>query len=322
MLRKIESNLIFNNKRDYKLITPCCSKINRTGGFVNWKGIDSRFGFCNYCGKTTLPRVIFQDEYGNDRAKNQNVKSFDSVKAFNLKSSDNFQKKDEPVAKKNFINEKIIWKYFNVNPENKLLTYLRRTYGNQIVNEVKEMYALGTYDDSGTMFWTINKDFKVQKLKVVHYGLDGKRQNKFGVPYNNENGFHYCLFGEHLLKDKYKNIQRIVLVESEKTALVGAIVLPKYTWLAYGGLNGLTRSKVEVLKGYKKVLVIPDFSSNAINVMQKNIHQYRNIGVDIKMWDLTNGMTDEERKNKGIYNDDIEDILRNMTSEVYNDILI
>lgn len=321
MLKKIENNLLFSNKRDYKLITPCCKKLNKTGGFVNWKNIDSQFGYCNYCGITTLPPTIYEDDHGNRFIWNDDTKGFNSTSLLIKKPNNSCFQQTKESIKKSFINENIVWKHFDKAPENNLLKYLRKTYCNQSVNEVKEMYAIGTYNDSGTMFWTINKDLEVQKLKVAYYNLKGKRQNHFRVPFKNENGYHFCLFGEHLLIDKLKNKQKIVLVESEKTAVVGAIVLPKYTWLAYGGLNGLTRSKAEVLQGYKRVLVIPDFSYNALNTMKKKVIELKKIGVDIKIWDLTNGMSDEEKNNHGIYNDDLEDVIRNMESETYKNLI-
>lgn len=40
-------------------------------------------------------------------------------------------------------------------------------------------------------------------------------------------------FGEHLLQDKVN--ANVALVESEKTAVICALLLPEYIWLATGG---------------------------------------------------------------------------------------
>jgi hypothetical protein len=44
-----------------------------------------------------------------------------------------------------------------------------------------------------------------------------------------------CLFGEHLLKN---SSSPVMLVESEKTAVVMSHFIPDYIWLATGGKNG------------------------------------------------------------------------------------
>lgn len=55
-----------------------------------------------------------------------------------------------------------------------------------------------------------------------------------------------CLSGEHLLK-KYPERQ-VILVEAEKTAVIGYVCLPQFVWVAVGGKSQLG-DKVEVLHG-------------------------------------------------------------------------
>ena len=63
-----------------------------------------------------------------------------------------------------------------------------------------------------------------------------------------------CLFGEHLLA-LYPG-KPVGLVESEKTAVIAAGLMPKYIWLATGGKSGLN-DRLNVLKG-RKVIAWPD----------------------------------------------------------------
>jgi hypothetical protein len=63
-----------------------------------------------------------------------------------------------------------------------------------------------------------------------------------------------CLFGQHLL-NKYPN-KPVILVEAEKTAIIGSILCPKGIWLATGG-KGQLNDRVEVLYG-RKILAFPD----------------------------------------------------------------
>ena len=63
-----------------------------------------------------------------------------------------------------------------------------------------------------------------------------------------------CLFGEHLLRDTAK---MVAIVESEKTAIIASVYLPKFIWLACGGSEGLNPDKCKCLKG-RKVVLYPD----------------------------------------------------------------
>jgi hypothetical protein len=56
------------------------------------------------------------------------------------------------------------------------------------------------------------------------------------------------LFGEHLLRDRYKPI---ALVESEKTAIIASVYLPQFIWVAVGGMQNLNIDMIRVLKNYR-----------------------------------------------------------------------
>ncbi|TPV33224.1 hypothetical protein FJ651_09005 [Paucihalobacter ruber] len=321
MKKKVEQKMIFAKKRDYNLITPCCGKVNKNGAFQHSENFGKKFGYCFSCGKTTAPLPIWVDGNNNEFIWNNELRKFEKrFKSLDIETTSLVPKQQElPVQK--FINENEIWKHFYVEPENNLLRYLRKNYGDDKIDEVKEMYAIGTYTDGGTMFWSININNNVQKLKISYYNENGKRTNNFKVPYTNDSGYYSCLFGEHLLIKGCKS-QVVILVESEKTAIVGAILFPNhYTWLAYGGLNGLTESKGEVLKGFEKVLIVPDFSENAVNAIQKRIDLLNHQGFNLKIWNLVSGIDDENLKKLGLYNCDLEDIFRNQENPIFNSLL-
>src|SRR5690606_12784869 len=67
-----------------------------------------------------------------------------------------------------------------------------------------------------------------------------------------------CLFGEHLLRG---NNNPVAIVESEKTAVVASMYLPKFIWLATGGLSNLSPEKCQVLKG-RNVVLFPDLNGH------------------------------------------------------------
>jgi hypothetical protein len=308
MFTKVENNLKFTNKRNYKIVTPCCHKKNTDGKFVNYLDHEEIYGFCHSCGVATLPPTIYLNEYGEEFTWCMTENKFiqNTLSEFAVPVATNNQ---VLAIQKKYIPEIEIWSNFNTKPENNLLQFLRKNYDQKLVEDAKEVYAISTSNDGGTMFWTINKELLIQKLKIAYYDENGRRKNHFKVPYKNEDGYFSCLFGEHILGYNYYQDKTVILVESEKTAIIGYMLIPKYIWLAYGGCNGLTIQKAQVIKGFK-VIIIPDMSENALQVANKKVAELRQNGIDIKVWDMTEGKTDQQLKNDGVYNCDLEDFFR------------
>ncbi|MGJ8665074.1 MAG: DUF6371 domain-containing protein [Patiriisocius sp.] len=315
MYTKVEQHLKFNKKRDFSLITPCCGKSNRDGKFVNYVDCDSKYGYCHSCGTTINPPQIFKNENGDDFHWNSNKETFIPVLHSTISCVANSQYNRNSLncksitKKKNthkYIDFEVVTSFMSVTIENNLLNYLRCNYDNYKVDVVKQKYYIGTSKNQGTVFWSINKDGKVQKAKVSFYTLEGRRTNKFEVPYKNDDGYYSCLFGEHLLKN---NCKPIILVESEKTAIVASIEFPQYTWIGYGGINGLTVSKMKVLEN-ESIIIIPDMSENAIEIMNKKLSNFKSLNIDATIYDMTLGKSDAELKDCNLYNCDIEDVIR------------
>ena len=316
MLTKVKLDLKFNPKRNTKLITPCCNRNNKDHKFSTFLNLPDYFGKCFSCGKTTLPPTIFEDDNNLKYVWNKNLKKFEpftnSIISEQLTTTKYITKE---LPKQQFIDEAEIWESYNLEPENNLLKYLRNNYENNVVDLAKELYVLGTSKDFGTIFWQINKNLKVQKNKISYYKLNGKRTKHFKVPYKNDSGFCSCLFGEHLLSESIKKDAIIVLVESEKTAIVGQILLPKYVWLAYGGATNLTDKKINALIGYT-VLIVPDMSSSAVQIIETKLPLLLKKGINANLWDMRNGLSDEELDHKGLLGADLEDIFRSLPKQV------
>jgi hypothetical protein len=279
--------LQFAKKRDTQLITPCCKKSNKDGKFVSYKGFEGKpYGYCHSCGSTTFPNNEFKDS--------------------------NFQNsiEEKVTTKQKYINESEIWKYYSNSNQNNLISYLFEKYNGIDVKRALEYYTIGTDKNGGSIFWYISKTLKIQKSKVCFYKPNGKRTDKFYVPYKNRDGYFFCLFGEHLIVDDDRGKRILILVESEKTAIIGEILMPKYTWLAYSGINGLTNEKIKALEGHR-VIIIPDLSQNAMSIIQKKLPLLKQVCSYVDILDLRNGKSDEVLKQEGIYNDDLEDFIRN-----------
>jgi hypothetical protein len=192
--------------------------------------------------------------------------------------------------------------YFNVIPkelfeesqfgQGYLRKYLTSVFGEEI-NDTLEKYKLG-HIDGYDVFWQIDLDGKVRSGKKILYSDNGKRSGNITWVHSLWKDFELkqCLFGEHLLNGK-----TVVVVESEKTAIIGSFLHEKYTWLSCGTLHGLTEDKLEVLKG-RRVVFIPD-KGKAFKIWEKKLQEY--LEVD---WEISTFVEDCEELVEG---DDIAD---------------
>ena len=137
-------------------------------------------------------------------------------------------------------------------------------FGKERVEAVFERYYVGATPDGATVYWQLDHHGRMRAGKVMLYGPDGHRAKhvRRAVTWVNcmpeygcmERPVPLCLFGEHLLMDSDRPI---ALVESEKTALIMAIVAPQYTWLATGGKGNASDKMMWPLAG-ERVMVLPD----------------------------------------------------------------
>ncbi|RLD80322.1 MAG: hypothetical protein DRJ07_10595 [Bacteroidetes bacterium] len=319
-LDKIKLDLKFNQKRNFKLITPCCNKSNRDGKYINYMGMVDRYGYCHSCGKVSLPKQEYQDEKGEKYVWNENLEKFEKVFDTGMVNQTITEHKPIDPSKKielKYIDPSLVKESIQHQPENNLLAYIRKTYGDEKTERVINLYYLGTDAIGYTLFWNVDKNLMVRKAKAIKYDTSGKRTSKIRSPFLNEDGYKACLFGEHLLKfgDKDKDIY--VLVESEKTAIISSIILPEYWWLAYGGINGLTSDKMKVLKGFR-VLIIPDMSENAVSIIKNKLPLMMQLGIHAEIWDMIDGRSDEQLKQDLDYNNDLEDIIKKKQNNYEN----
>ena len=98
-----------------------------------------------------------------------------------------------------------------------------------------------------------------------------------------------CLFGEHLLPQHPD--KTVALVESEKTAIICAALMPQYLWLATGGKSGLTSERLSALKG-RKVIVFPD--TDAFKDWQQKIFTFPHLDIRISRLLEDNATTEEK----------------------------
>jgi hypothetical protein len=139
-------------------------------------------------------------------------------------------------------------------------------------------YRLGMSRDGGVIFWQIDPLDRVCDGKVMYYRDDCHRDHDRLPTWamSELKGFYldghpdlaaelqpaHCLFGTHLLRSHgntaaQESPKAVAVVEAEKTAVILSELYPQYLWLAAGGMNELTASKLFPLKGWR-IILFPD----------------------------------------------------------------
>lgn len=121
---------------------------------------------------------------------------------------------------------------FDINP---LYRYLTTVAGKDKTDRLFNLYKVGTSKmwNGATVFWQIDINGNVRAGKIM--GYDAKTGHRIKHPFNQVNWVHsvkrvpdfhmkQCLFGEHLLSDTSIPASTVAIVESEKTALVAALL--------------------------------------------------------------------------------------------------
>lgn len=182
------------------------------------------------------------------------------------------------------------------------LTYLRTLFPEETVQNLAKRYHLGVTKAREVIYYQIDVQGRYRGAKLVPYDpVRGKRikhtdhdvdwlhprLQKAGL-LPKDWRMSQVLFGEHLIKEDPEKL--IILVEAEKTAVIGSGYCPQYSWLATGGKTQLGE-KLNILQGHK-VLVIPDV--DAFDYWTRYFGERPYLGVKISRM-IENEATPEER---------------------------
>ena len=171
------------------------------------------------------------------------------------------------------------------------MDYLRRYFTDEALNKITADYHLGSTKKREIIFPQIDKLSMCHTGKVMNYDTDGhrvkgkidaidwlharlmKKQGKQASDFH----LRQCLFGEHLLPKRAKDI--VCLTESEKAAIIASIVFPAFVWVSCGGKQGLTPERCKALAG-RDVIVYADADAVAEwNEKIKKLDYCRNISL-------------------------------------------
>lgn len=201
---------------------------------------------------------------------------------------------------------------FDINP---LYRYLTTVAGKDKTDRLFNLYKVGTSKmwNGATVFWQIDINGNVRAGKIM--GYDAKTGHRIKEPFNQVSWVHsarkmqnyhmkQCLFGEHLLSDASISVKTVAIVESEKTALISALFIPDFIWLATGGMHGcFNDDAMQVLRG-REVILFPDLK--ATEEWQRKTIMLQSICKRATCSDLLEKMATDEQREAGL---DIADFL-------------
>ncbi|WP_373734073.1 DUF6371 domain-containing protein [Bacteroides heparinolyticus] len=165
---------------------------------------------------------------------------------------------------------------------NNLMRYLGKFFPLPDLRRVTKAYHLGSTRKGEIIFPEIDIQGRCRTGKIMQYGEDGHRvkNERDAVDWlharymrqqeKKASDFHLkqCLFGEHLLTERPDEI--VALTESEKSAIICALVFPDFVWVSCGGKHGLKPDLCKPLAG-RNILVYAD--ADAANEWREKIAQ-------------------------------------------------
>jgi len=189
----------------------------------------------------------------------------DSVKA----GAAPVRRESKPEREHVFIPDEMMSQSFNHYDQNNFALWLVKVFGEKTALELAFAYGLGTakHWPGACVFWQIDEAWRVRRGKVMLYNSETGRRVK--EPGNMVAGVHWllgmadrkpeaCLFGLHLTTaDRSKPL---AVVESEKSAIIGAGFVPEFIWMATGGKGTLNRKMLEPLQG-RRIVLFPDLGA-------------------------------------------------------------
>ena len=297
-----------------------CPKCGRRHSFTRYidsetrKYISPLVGICNRaikCGYHFPPKQFFENNPSDNEFSHTNQSANDY---FNLQ---NQFKEITPIKQ---INKIYLKKTFG--KESNFLTFLKNTFPEDVVEQVILDYFLSGTKDKSVIYWQIDLQGRIRTGKIMQYNPQTGRRikseklkvksEKPSISWVHSNlkrkgilpndwQLTQCLFGEHLIT-KYPQ-KPIMLVESEKTAIIMTCFYPCFIWLATGGLQNLKKEKIYPIRK-NNIIAYPDLKCYELwKDKAEKINQ--EIGSKIVVSHYLEELANEEQKAQGL---DIADL--------------
>jgi hypothetical protein len=182
---------------------------------------------------------------------------------------------------------------------NSFVQGLMDVFGQEEVMKAVSRYKIGTRvdRDDEVIFWQIDRDMNCRSGKVMSYDRATIRRGKtiswmHSILGLTDFNLSQCLFGEHLITSKH---DPVIVVESEKSAIIGSIVIPEFIWVATGGKSSGVVDKLKVLKGHN-ITLVPDI--DATESWKKLVEENTDLQGMVVNEYLFYVATEEQRKNQ------------------------
>jgi len=277
------------NPKVGKHICPSCNHRNVFVRYINndtKEYLDGTIGRCDRedkCGYHKKPKEFFQEHPSYQVEQPyvyQNVKS-------------------EMVQISAYIDDETVASTLGQYGSNFFVQGLIDVFGQDEVMKAVSRYKIGTRvdRDDEVIFWQFDQYMNCRSGKVISYDRATIKRGKtiswmhtiLGL---NDFNLSQCLFGEHLITSKH---DPVIVVESEKSAIIGSIVIPEFIWVATGGKSSGVADKLKVLKGHK-VTLVPDI--DATESWKKLVEENTDLqGMVVNKY-LFCVATEEQRKNQ------------------------
>ena len=217
---------------------------------------------------------------------------------------------DGPICE---LPKEYVEKTIRMEPASTFVQFMDTVLDPLIVEGLVFMYNLGVTRSGAAIFYEKDLQGRYRGGKIIQYNPATGHRIKDGTalpvnwihPLFKKRGYipedwtmTQCLYGEHLLAE-YPD-KPVILVESEKTATLGAGFMPEYVWLATGGKTQLG-DKLNVLAG-RKVIAFPDI--DAMSYWKEYFSQA--LPLDVTVVDIYEELATEEDRADQI---DIADLL-------------
>lgn len=288
-----------------------CPKCGQKACFVRYVDDQSAVAFPDYvgrcdheqsCGYHFTPKDYFRD--------NQNVvEMLNSDQKTIIASAPSMPKVTPPSFIDKSVMEQTLCRY-GINP---LYTYLAGTIDRENTERLFRLYNVGTSKkwQGATVFWQVDATGKVRGGKVM--GYDSKTGHRIKLPHphvcwvHSELGltdYHLsqCFFGEHLLP-LYPG-RTVLVVESEKTAIIATHFMPDVIWIATGGKNGCFNERTAQALAGRDVILMPDLG--VTDEWRKKLPMLTRICHSVSVSDMLEQMATDEQRSQGL---DIADFL-------------
>lgn len=254
-----------NSRPRIKVTCPACGRQKKFVRYVDTQTgrfLAEHVGKCDpifKCGYHYTPSDYFRDHpWLND---------ITSYRPVNLRIS-------ERTFQPSFIERSRMVESVNHCQASALFRFLSSLWGEEETMRQFRLYNVGatTRMNDAAVFWQVDVNGCIRTGKIMRYGNDGHRIKEDGLVnfmwahrmksvVDNPEDFNLvqCLFGEHLLSACPDS--KVMIVESEKSAIIASHYYPQYLWLASGGCCGcLNQTASQVLKG-REVWLVPDLDA-------------------------------------------------------------